>query len=84
MFVGLYTLLYAFSVFLSDIASLTELLVYYVAGGLIASVVCVPILYYKAPHRDMRVRTTSNRGAVGAMTFVTFCLGSLGGAIAYQ
>lgn len=84
LFVGLYTLLYAFSVYLSDIASLTELLRYYAVGGFMLSFVCVPILYYKAPHRNMKVRTTSNRGAVGAMTFVCFCLGSLAGAVAYQ
>jgi hypothetical protein len=84
LFVGLYTLLYAVSVYLSDLASLTELVWYYLIGGVAVTVVCVPILYYKAPHRKMKVRTTSDRGAVGAMTFVSFCVGSLAGTVAYQ
>ncbi len=84
LFVGLYTLLYAFSVYMSDLGSLAELMFYYGAGGVVAVIVCVPILYYKAPHKNMKIRTTSNKGAVGAMSFVLFCLGSLGGTLVYQ
>lgn len=84
MFVGLYSLIYAFSVWQSDLGTLRDLLFYYVAGGIAVTIVSVPILYYKAPHKDMMARTTSNRGSVSAMVFVTFCLGTLIGTIAYQ
>jgi hypothetical protein len=84
MFVGLYSLLYAFSVWLSDIGRLLELLFYYAAGGIVLCIVAVPILYYKAPHRKTMARTTSDRGSVSAMAFVVFCIGSLAGSIFYQ
>jgi hypothetical protein len=84
LFVGIYSLAYAYTVWLSDIATLMDLLYYYLAGGIVFSVISVPILYYKAPHKDDAHRTTSNRGAIGAMSFVTFCVGSLGGIFVYQ
>ena len=84
LFVGLYSLLYAFSVWQSDLGTLYELLSFYVIGGIVTSVVTVPILYWKAPNKDMRARTTSNRSAVSAMFFVAFCIGSLAGTIVYQ
>ncbi|MFW9962214.1 MAG: metal-dependent hydrolase [Candidatus Sifarchaeia archaeon] len=84
LFVGLYSLIFAFSVWISDLGTISELLQYYLIGGIMTSIVCVPILYYKAPNREMRARTSSNRGAVGAMFFVTFCIGSLVGTTVYQ
>lgn len=84
MFVGLYSLIYAFSVWQSDLGTLRDLLFYYVAGGIAVTVISVPILYYKAPHKDMMARTTTNRGSAAAIAFVTFCLGSLIGTIIYQ
>ena len=84
LFVGLYSLLYAFSVWQSDLGTLYQLLQFYVIGGLALSFVAVPILYYKAPNKNMQVRTSSNRSAVSAMFFITFCIGSLAGTVAYQ
>jgi len=84
LFVGLYSLLYAFSVWQSDLGTLYELLTFYVIGGGVLSFVAVPILYWKAPNKDMQARTTSNRSALSAMTFVAFCVGSLAGTIIYQ
>jgi hypothetical protein len=84
MFVGLYSLLYAFSVWLSDIGRLLQLLFYYTIGGIALCVITVPILYYKAPHRKSMARTTSDRGSVSALAFVVFCIGSLAGTIFYQ
>jgi len=84
LFVGLYSLLYAFSVWQSDLGTLYELLTFYVIGGGVLSFVAVPILYWKAPNKHMKARTTSNRSAVSAMTFVVFCIGSLAGTIIYQ
>ena len=84
LFVGLYTLVYVFSVWQVDASLLSDLLFYYVAGGLATSMISVPILYYKAPHRDMAARTTGNRSSVSALAFVTFCIGSLAGALIYQ
>ncbi|MHA1963109.1 MAG: metal-dependent hydrolase [Candidatus Thorarchaeota archaeon] len=84
LFVGLYSLIFAFSVWLSDIGTLIELLEFYIIGGILVSIVWVPLLYYKAPNREMRARTSSNRSAVGALFFVTFCIGSLIGTIVYQ
>lgn len=83
MFVGLYSLLYGFTVWQSDAAQLREMLVYYGSGGIIASIISVPILYFRAPHKN-KARTTSNKSAVGAMTFVTFCMGSLAGTVIFQ
>jgi hypothetical protein len=71
-------------VWLSDIGTLIELLEFYIIGGILVSIVWVPLLYYKAPNREMRARTSSNRSAVGALFFVTFCIGSLIGTIVYQ
>lgn len=84
LFVGLYSLLYAFSIWYTGGGAILEFVEYYFIGGIIASVVCVPILYYKAPHKEMKARTSSNRSAAGALFFVTFCLGSLVGTIVYQ
>lgn len=84
LFVGLYSLLYAFSVWQSDLGTLYEMLTFYVTGGGVLSFVAVPILYWKAPNKAMQARTTSNKGAVGAMFFVTFCIGSLAGTIIHQ
>ncbi|MFX1261960.1 MAG: metal-dependent hydrolase [Promethearchaeota archaeon] len=84
LFVGLYTLIYAFSVWLTGSGLLFDLLFYYVAGGIVLTIVAVPILFFKAPNKDMANRTSSNRGAVGAMSFMTFCIGSLCGAVYYQ
>lgn len=84
LFVGLYSLLYAFSVWQSDLGTLYELLRFYIIGGIVVSFIAVPILYYKAPNKNMQARTSSNRSAVGAITFVSFCIGSLAGTIAYQ
>ncbi len=84
LFVGLYTLIYVFSVWQADASLLSDLLFYYIAGGLATSIISVPILYYRAPHRDMAARTTGNRSSVSALAFVTFCVGSLVGALIYQ
>ena len=84
LFVGLYTLIYVFSVWQVDASLLSDLLFYYIAGGLATSMISVPILYYKAPHRDRAARTTGNRSSVSALAFVTFCIGSLAGALIYQ
>ena len=84
MFVGLYSLVYAFTVWQSDFGQLSEFGFYYVAGGLALSVFATPILYWRAPHKEGEERTTSNRGAVSAVWFVTFCIGSLGGSLVYQ
>ncbi|MFW9967567.1 MAG: metal-dependent hydrolase [Candidatus Thorarchaeota archaeon] len=85
LFVALYSLIYAFSVWLAGSGLLLlDLLFYYLSGGIILTIIAIPILYYKAPHKDMSNRTTSNRGALGAMSFMTFCLGSLAGAVYYQ
>ncbi len=83
-FVGLYTLIYGFTVFVDVGGSLPDLLFFYIAGGIGVSIVSVPILYWKAPNKDMRARTTSNRSSVSAMFFVAFCIGSLAGAVFYQ
>ncbi len=84
LFVGLYSLLFAFSVWYTGVGTIIELLEFYLIGGIVTSIVCVPILYFKAPNKDMTARTSSNRGAVGAIFFVTFCLGSLIGTLVYQ
>ena len=81
LFVGLYSLLYALSVWLSDLGTLYELLTYYAMGGIVLSIVSVPLLYYKAPNKNMQARTTSNRSAVGAMFFFVFMGGAIGPAI---
>ena len=84
LFVGLYSLLYAFSVWQSDLGTLFELLQFYIIGGIVLSIFTVPILFYKAPNRHMQARTSSNRSSVSAIFFVTFCVGSLAGTIVYQ
>jgi hypothetical protein len=84
LFVGLYSLLFAFSVWFTGVGTIIELIEFYLIGGIVTSIVCVPILYFKAPNKDMTARTSSNRGAVGAIFFVTFCLGSLIGTLVYQ
>lgn len=84
LFVGLYSVIYAFTVWLSAAGVLMDLFFYYIAGGIALTIVAVPILYFKAPNKEMGSRTTSNMGAIGAMIFVTFCIGSLGGTVVYQ
>ncbi len=84
LFVALYSLVYAFSVWQSDIGTLSQFAFYYVTGGLALSFIATPLLYWRAPHKDASDRTTSNRGAVSAVWFITFCVGSLGGSIIYQ
>ena len=83
LFVALYSVIIAYSVWSSDLGQLRDFAVYYVGGGVALTVISVPILFWKAPHRDKPDRTTSDKGAVGALTFVTFCIGSLGGAVIY-
>jgi len=84
LFVGLYSLLFAFSVWYTGVGTITGLLEFYLIGGIVTSIVCVPILYFKAPNKDMSARTSSNKGAVGAIFFVSFCIGSLVGTLVYQ
>ncbi|MHA1576837.1 MAG: hypothetical protein ACTSU3_05700 [Candidatus Thorarchaeota archaeon] len=84
LFVALYSLVYAFSVWISNVGTLTELLWYYIAGGIALTLVATPILYWKAPHKEKDNRTTSNRSAIGALSFITFGVGSLVGTIIYQ
>ncbi len=84
LFVGLYSLLFGFSVWYTGIGTITGLVEFYLIGGIVTSLFCVPILYYKAPHKSMKARTSSNRSAAGALFFVTFCIGSLVGTVAYQ
>ncbi|MDF1540368.1 MAG: hypothetical protein P1Q69_15845, partial [Candidatus Thorarchaeota archaeon] len=62
LFVALYSLIYAFSVWQSDIGTLSEFAFYYIAGGFALSFVATPLLYWRAPHKDASDRTTSNRG----------------------
>lgn len=83
LFVSLYSLIYAFSVWISDLGTLTDLLFYYIAGGLATCIIATPILYWRAPHKD-KDRTVSNLGAIGAVGFVTFGIGSLIGTVVYQ
>jgi len=84
LFVGLYSLIYGASVWLSDLGTLRDLVFYYLIGGIGLSLIAVPILYFKAPQKKMMARTTSDRGSAVAMTFVVFCIGSLIGSIIYQ
>ncbi len=60
-----------------------EFAVYYLAGGVGLMIIAVPILYWQAPHKDKPDRTTGNKGAVGALSFVVFCVGSLAGSALY-
>ncbi len=83
LFVGLYSLVWAFSVWTSEVGRLLTGLSYYCVGGIALSVVVVPILFYKAPHRKHEERTTSDTGALGALTFVCFSIGSLIGMTVY-
>ncbi|NHJ13346.1 MAG: hypothetical protein EAX95_06690 [Candidatus Thorarchaeota archaeon] len=84
LFVGLYSVIYAFSVWASQAGQLMEFFYYYLVGGFAVMIFSLPILYYKAPNKEMAKRTTSNRSAAGALAFVTFCIGSLVGIIVYQ
>ena len=83
LFVGLYTILWAFSVWESDSASVMNGLVYYIGGGIGLSIFAMPVFYYKSPHKE-KSRTTSNKGAYSAMFFVCFCVGSMIGMWIYQ
>ncbi len=83
LFVGLYTIVWGISVWTSDLGEVVNGLAYYFAGGLALSFVAMPVLYYKAPHKD-KTRTTSDRGAYSAMFFVCFCIGSMLGMWVYQ
>jgi hypothetical protein len=84
LFVGLYSLIFAVSVWAVFPGQLYEFFFYYIAGGLVVMIVTVPILYYKAPGKDMAKRTTSNRSSVSALAFVMFCIGTLVGIVVYQ
>ena len=84
LFVGLYSLIFGFSVWYSGMGTIVELIEFYLIGGIVTSIVGVPILFFKAPNRDMKTRTSSNKGAAGAIFFVTFCIGSLVGTLVYQ
>lgn len=83
LFVALYSLIFAFTVWQSSIGQLTEFLLYYIAGGIAFMVVLTPLLYWKAPNKESATRTTSNRGAAGAVAYVLFAIGSLAGSIVY-
>ena len=83
LYVVLYSFIFAYSVWSSEIGRLTTMLSYFIAGGVILALFSVPILYAKAPHKD-KERTTSNKGAVSALTFIFFSIGSLGGSIYYM
>ena len=82
LFLGLYSLIFGYSVWASSLGQLRELLMYYFVGGAALTIISVPLLYWKAPHKE-EDRTTSNRGAVSAIAFITFCVGSLGGSAIY-
>jgi hypothetical protein len=84
LFVGLYSLIYVFSLWQTFPGQLFDFFFYYVAGGIAVMIITVPILYFKAPHKDMAKRTTSNRSTLGALCFVTFCIGTLAGIVVYQ
>ncbi len=84
LFVAIYSLIYAFSVWRSDIGHLLDLLWFYLAGGIALTIIAVPILYWKAPHKEEEDRTTSNKSAISALAFITFCIGSLVGSVVYQ
>ncbi|MFW9909037.1 MAG: hypothetical protein ACFFEF_10710 [Candidatus Thorarchaeota archaeon] len=83
LFVGLYTLIYGFVVWQSNLGTLSQLLLYYVAGGIVFSIILTPIIFWRAPNKEDD-RTTSNKGAVSAVSFVTFSIGSLAGSVVYQ
>lgn len=84
LFVGIYSLIYAFSVWRSAVGQLMEFGGYYLAGGVVLTFVAVPILYWRAPNKNVSDRTTSNKSSIGAMSFITFSIGSLCGAVIYQ
>ena len=83
LYVLLYSLIFGYSVWSSDVGKLTQLLSYFLAGGLILMLISVPLVYVKAPHKDSPSRTTSNKGAIGALSLVFFSIGSLGGSAYY-
>jgi len=83
LFVALYSLIFAFSVWQSDIGQLTEFLKYYAAGGIVFMIVLTPLLYWKAPNKETAARTTTNLGALSAVAYVLFAIGSLAGSILY-
>ncbi|MFX1368624.1 MAG: metal-dependent hydrolase [Promethearchaeota archaeon] len=84
LFVGLYSLIFAASVWAVFPGQINEFFFYYIAGGIVVMIVTVPILYYKAPGKDMAKRTTSNRSSLGALAFVMFCVGTIAGIVVYQ
>ncbi len=84
LFVGIYSLIYAYSVWRSDLGQLLELLYYYLVGGIAVTIIMVPLLYWKAPNKRGEERTTSNKSSVSALAFVMFCIGSLVGSSIYQ
>ena len=51
LFVGLYSLLFGFSVWYTGVGTIIELVEFYLIGGIVTSIVCVPILYFKAQIR---------------------------------
>ncbi|MHA1772388.1 MAG: hypothetical protein ACTSYL_12070 [Candidatus Thorarchaeota archaeon] len=84
LYVLLYSLIFGYSVWSSDVGRLTQLLSYFLAGGVLLMIITVPIAYVKAPHKDSATRTTSNKGAISALSFVFFSIGSLGGSGYYM
>ncbi len=83
LFVVLYSLIFGFTVWQSDLGQLSEFLIYYLAGGVAFMVVVTPLLYWHAPHKESDNRTTSNKGAASAVAYVLFSIGSLAGSIIY-
>ncbi|MFW9920418.1 MAG: hypothetical protein ACFFED_12520 [Candidatus Thorarchaeota archaeon] len=83
LFVALYSLIFAFSVWQSDLGQLTEFLLYYIVGGIAFMIIVTPLLYWKAPNKDSASRTVTNRGAAFAVAYVVFAIGSLAGSIIY-
>ena len=83
LFVALYSLIFAFSVWQSDIGQLTEFLLYYVVGGLAFMIILTPLLYWRAPNKESASRTVTNRGAASAVAYVLFAIGTLAGSLVY-
>ena len=83
LFVGLYSLIFAFTVWQSDLGQLNQFLIFYLVGGVAFMLLLTPLLYWKAPNKESASRTTSNRGAASAVAFMVFAIGSLAGSMLY-
>ncbi len=83
LFVGLYSLIFAFTVWQSDLGQLSQFLIFYLVGGFAFMMLLTPLLYWRAPNKDSASRTTSNRGAASAVAFMLFAIGSLAGSMIY-